>query len=293
MFTINDRIPYQSTEDQKQRAQQWFAHLQQQICSSFEDIEQEYAEHHPGLQPGQFTFTPWHREENGEGGGGTIGMIKGNVFEKAGVNISVVHGEFSPKFCKEIPGADVDPRYWAAGVSLVTHMHSPLVPTVHMNTRHIVTQKSWFGGGSDLTPTFINDDDTYAFHRGFKAACDLHSPDYYPRFKQECDKYFYLPHRHEPRGVGGIFYDYINSGSWDDDFNFTKDVGKAFLTTYPDIVRRHMYTQWDDEQKKAQLRKRGRYVEFNLIHDRGTKFGLMTGGNIDAILMSMPPLAMW
>ena len=285
--------PYQSSADQKQQVEAWFRELRQTICREMENIENEYAQQHPGLIPGKFIFTPWQRDEHEDQGGGVTGIMKGHVFEKAGVNISTVYGQFAEKFCKEIPGADSDPRFWATGISLVTHMHSPFVPTVHMNTRHIVTQKSWFGGGSDLTPTFINDDDTQDFHKSFKHACDRYDPLYYPRFKQECDNYFYLPHRQEPRGVGGIFYDYFNTGSWQNDLNFTKDIGQAFVDIYPAIVRRHMHQQWNDEHKQAQLHKRGRYVEFNLIHDRGTRFGLMTGGNIDAILMSMPPLAMW
>ncbi len=287
-FMIN---AYHSTDEQKACAENWFRDLQKRICSEFERIENEYAG--PDVAdtpPGTFTFTPWERAH---GGGGIIGKMRGRVFEKVGVNISTVFGEFSPEFRKEIPGADQGATFWAAGISLVAHMHSPFVPTVHMNTRHIVTQKSWFGGGSDLTPSLIFEKDTQDFHQAFKKACDQHDPTYYPRFKKWCEEYFYLPHRKEMRGVGGIFYDYVNSGSWEDDFAFTKDIGLAFLEIYPKLVRRRMYTPWTKDDKRIQLEKRGRYVEFNLLHDRGTRFGLMTDGNIDAILMSMPPCANW
>jgi coproporphyrinogen III oxidase len=279
---------YHSTEDQKALAKEWFENLQQQICTAFEQIEQEYTSSERA--PGTFERQPWQRAG---GGGGTMAMMKGRVFEKVGVNISTVFGEFAPEFRKEIPGADQDPRFWASGISLVAHMHSPFVPTVHMNTRHIITSKSWFGGGADLTPTFAFEDDTSDFHAAFKTACDKHDPTYYVRFKEWCDTYFYLPHRKEARGVGGIFYDYVNTGNWQDDFAFTKDVGRAFLNIYPQIVRRRMHQPWTEEHKQAQLRKRGRYVEFNLLYDRGTRFGLMTDGNVEAILMSLPPLAAW
>ncbi len=222
-----------------------------------------------------------------------MSVMRGQVFEKVGVNISTVHGQFSEQFAKDIPGADIDPSFFATGVSLVAHMRSPLVPAVHMNTRFIVTSKSWFGGGADLTPMYENAEDTAAFHAEFKQACDKHDADYYPKFKKWCDEYFFIKHRNEARGVGGIFYDYLDTGNWDNDFAFTQDVGKAFLKIYPEIVRKHMYEKWTEAQRQHQLEKRGRYVEFNLLHDRGTKFGLMTGGNVEAILMSMPPEVKW
>jgi len=219
--------------------------------------------------------------------------MKGKVFEKVGVNISTVFGEFSPEFRKEIPGASESGKFWASGISLVAHMCSPLVPAVHMNTRFISTQKNWFGGGMDLTPIIENNQDTRDFHAALKKCCTAHSRNYYPKFKKHCDEYFFLKHRNESRGVGGIFFDYLNSKNWEDDFAFTKQVGETFLAIYPEIVRRHMREKWTDEQREYQLKKRGRYVEFNLLYDRGTRFGLQTGGNPEAILMSLPPLVSW
>jgi coproporphyrinogen III oxidase len=276
-----------SLADKQALAQSWFRELRDLICAEFEAIEKEY-----GTHPGHFARTPWQREG---GGGGEISLMRGHVFEKVGVNISTVHGEFSEIMRKEIPGADADPRFWASGISVVAHMCSPLVPAVHMNTRMIVVgegKKCWFGGGADLTPMFPNDADTRDFHHAFKATCDQFDPDYYPRFKAWCDEYFYLKHRNEPRGVGGIFYDYIHT-DWHGDFAFTQAVGKTFLQIYPQLVRKHMRQSWTPAQREHQLKKRGRYVEFNLLYDRGTKFGLMTGGNVEAILMSLPPEVKW
>ncbi len=282
---------------EKQLAEEWFRSLRNNICGEFEKIEAEYLQHQESIgkisSPSEvklFERTKWNRKD---GGGGEMSVMRGNVFEKVGVNISTVYGEFSKEFRKEIPGASEDPRFWASGVSLVSHMCSPLVPAVHMNTRFIATSKHWFGGGADLTPMYENNSDTKSFHDSFKTACDKYNPEYYPDFKKQCDEYFYLKHRNEARGVGGIFYDYLNTDNFDNDFNFTKDVGRAFLDIYPQIVRRHMFESWTDEQREHQLEKRGRYAEFNLIYDRGTKFGLMTGGNTEAILMSLPPVAKW
>jgi coproporphyrinogen III oxidase len=286
-------------ETRKARAAAWFGELRDRICASFEAIERDYDGPLKDLPPGRFEQKLWTRptEEGADGGGGTISLMKGRVFEKVGVNISTVYGRFAPQFAKEIPGAEENPSYWAAGISLVAHMQSPRVPAAHFNTRHIVTQKSWFGGGGDLTPTIDvqrRRDHPYAeqFHAGFRRACDAHGPDYYARFSKWCDEYFFLKHRDEPRGVGGIFYDYLDV-DWDRDFAFTQDVGRGFLETYSAIVRAGMNEPWTPAEREEQLVRRGRYVEFNLVYDRGTKFGLMTGGNTEAILMSLPPVAHW
>lgn len=279
---------YQSTEKQKEKVSAWFTKLRDQICTEFEKIEQESQE--STLSPGTFERTSWERPG---GGGGTMSLMHGRVFEKVGVNISTVYGEFAPEFSKQIPGASENPRFWASGISLVAHMRSPLVPAVHMNTRHIVTTQSWFGGGADMTPFYPKDQDTQDFHAAFKQACDGYDPSYYPKYKEWCDRYFYLPHRKEARGIGGIFYDNHNSGAWNADFGFTQDVGKAFLDIYSKIVRHRMHDPWTEEQRQFQLMRRGRYVEFNLLYDRGTLFGLKTDGNTEAILMSLPPEVTW
>ncbi len=362
--------------EQQSTASGWFRSLRDQICAEFEKMEQEFTSHldaggqqtDPALsmlhgasssrapeaiisKPGAFIKTPWSRDQ---GGGGEMSVMKGRVFEKVGVNISTVYGEFSDQFRKEIPGAADMPYFWASGISLVAHMCSPLVPAVHMNTRMICVSKnsfsdarsadrvspescamefsaenswsdykSWFGGGADLTPMFPVERDTQDFHSAFKTTCDRFDPAYYPKFKAWCDEYFFLKHRGEPRGIGGIFYDYLSpknphpyplpgreresltapspsqgegrdeGKSWNDLFTFTQEVGKTFLAIYPDIARRHMFKPWTAEEREHQLKKRGRYVEFNLLYDRGTRFGLMTGGNVDAILMSMPPEVKW
>lgn len=284
-------------EDNKKFARSFFKDLRDRICAEFETIETELTgTRHSASPAGQFSRKVWHHGENGpnQSGGGEISLMKGRVFEKVGVNISTVEGRFPDNFASSIPGAvESEGRYWASGISLVAHMQSPKVPAVHMNLRMIATSRSWLGGGTDLTPTFPDPYDTADFHSALKDCCDRHSPDYYPEFKKWCDRYFFLPHRNEPRGVGGIFYDYINTGNFQKDFAFSQDVGETFLKIYAAIIRRHLNDDWTDSERDALLVKRGRYVEFNLLHDRGTQFGLKTGGNTEAILMSMPPEVKW
>lgn len=282
------------------RARTWFETLRDRICAAFEVIEREAG------SDACFTYTAWNRAHDGEpvenGGGGVQGLMKGKVFEKVGVNVSTVAGTFAPDFARSINGASADnPGFTATGISLVAHMANPHVPAVHMNTRFLTTSKAWFGGGGDLNPPIPYDEDTEEFHATFKAACDRHDPDYYPRFKAWADDYFYIPHRKVHRGVGGIFYDHLECAdlasdggtAFEANFAFTRDVGEAFLDVYPRLVRRRMGMAFDAAEKLRQLEWRGRYAEFNLVYDRGTLFGLKTGGNIDAILMSLPPEAVW
>ena len=280
---------YLSTKNQRLETQKWFEVLRDQICSSFEKLEQNYEGPKQSMPPGKFRRKEWHREG---GGGGEMSIMEGRLFEKVGVNISTVMGELSPEFSKQIPGAENNPKFWASGISLVAHMWSPHIPAVHMNTRHIATTRSWFGGGADLTPMIINTEDKELFHKAFRSACNKHDDTYYARFKEWCDDYFYLKHRNEPRGVGGIFYDQL-ANNFEADFNFTKEVGSTFANIYPTIVKRHMNKTWTKKERQSQLIKRGRYVEFNLLYDRGTLFGLQTGGNVEAILMSLPPAVAW
>lgn len=296
---------YRPNDQQKAQAQQWFEALRDQICAAFESLENQLTKDMPSIaslqsqphpQAGKFIRQKWNRpQQNGEDtGGGTMSVMTGRVFEKVGVNVSTVYGTFPENFRNKIPGAGSDGRFWASGISLVAHMANPHVPAVHMNTRHIITSgASWFGGGADLTPCFQHDKDSHDFHRALQTACDHYAAGSYDRYKKWCDAYFHLYHRNEPRGIGGIFYDYINSGDWEHDFDFTQQVGRAFLDIYPHLVQRRMNTPFTAQDRQALAQKRSRYVEFNLLYDRGTQFGLKTKGNIDAILMSMPPVAEW
>ena len=282
-------------DEKSLRARAWFDALRDRIVAEFERIEDEAPSDLYPDEAGRFELKPWDRPA---GGGGVMGFLRGRVFEKVGLHISLVHGTFTPEMAASMPGADADPRFVATGISLIAHPRNPRIPAVHMNTRYLATTEGWFGGGADLTPLLEvqrsqEADDARLFHAALQAACDRHGPEWYPRYKARCDEYFFLPHRNEPRGVGGIFYDHHKSGDWERDFAFTRDVGEAFLAVYPKIVRHRQDEPWTEADRQEQLIRRGRYVEFNLLYDKGTMFGLKTGGNIESILSSMPPTVAW
>ncbi len=287
-----------TSDEQKHRAASWFAELRDLLAAALESLEDGFAAASGG-KPGRFERKDWRRGSGArDEGGGTMAMMQGRVFEKVGIHISTVYGEFSPDFRKQIEGAEDDPRFWAAGISFIAHPLNPHVPAAHMNTRMLVTKKRWFGGGGDLNPMLdryrsADHRDTSDFHAALKRACDKYDPSYYPRFKSWADEYFFLPHRNEHRGTGGIFYDRLDTGDFERDLSFTQAVGRAFLDIYPALVARRMHEPWTDEDHAEQLVRRGRYAEFNLLYDRGTQFGLKTGGNIESILSSLPPLATW
>ena len=279
-------------DQQQAQARGWFESLRDRICAAFEEIERDSG------SDAAFDYVGWQRDDpdGSPGGGGVRGVMKGKVFEKVGVNVSTVGGAFNPDFAKSINGAEEDPSFLATGISLVAHLANPHAPAVHMNMRFLTTTKRWFGGGADLNPPLPNEEDTASFHARLRAACSPYGPDVYERYSKWADDYFFIPHRNVHRGVGGIFYDHLeceNDAQFERNFRFTRDVGEAFLDVYPAIVRRRMDQPWDDADRQRMLEWRGRYAEFNLIYDRGTLFGLKTGGNIDAILMSLPPEARW
>lgn len=273
-----------------QTCSKWFKDLRNQICEEFEKIENHSSNKLSHLPAGKFERTEWERPG---GGGGEMSIMRGRIFEKVGVNISTVHGKFSDHFSKQIPGAEENPEFWASGISVVAHMQSPHIPAIHMNTRFINTTKSWFGGGIDLNPIIPVEEDTKLFHAKLKQMCDMHNQKFYEFFSKECDNYFFIAHRKESRGVGGIFFDYLNTNAWHQDFAFVKEVGTLFLEFFPELIAKYIDKDWTDEERDYQLKKRAYYAEFNLLYDRGTKFGLMTDGNPEAILMSMPPLVKW
>jgi coproporphyrinogen III oxidase len=287
-------------EDRKDRAQSWVESLQSSIIAKFEALEDAASPPLYKGPAGRFEKTPWRRGDGRQDlGGGTMAVMRGRLFEKVGVHVSCVYGEFAPEFARTIPGADKSGgRFWASGISVIAHMHSPRVPAVHMNTRMLVTSETWFGGGADLTPLLASQraqdfPDAVQFHDAMRTACAGHPGADYAAFKKHCEDYFFLPHRDEPRGVGGIFYDRHNTGDWEADFAFTRSVGEEFARVYPEIVRRRMAESWSEAEREEQLVRRGRYVEFNLLYDRGTTFGLKTGGNVASILSSMPPVVKW
>jgi coproporphyrinogen III oxidase len=289
----------QTLESRKRRASALFQSLRDRLCAGLEALEDEAAPPLYSGKPGRFERLPWKRGDGTKDEGGGVGSIlKGRLFEKAGVHFSEVYGEFSEQFRSRVRGAEKDPRFWACGTSVIIHPLNPRVPAAHMNTRMVVTTETWFGGGSDLTPVLdvqrhADAPDAVSFHAALKAACDKHGADLYPRYKAWCDEYFFLPHRNEPRGVGGIFFDDLSSGDWEADFAFAADQGEAFIDVYLEIARRRMHEAWSEAEREEQLVRRGRYVEFNLLYDRGTTFGLKTGGNVATILSSMPPVVKW
>jgi len=278
------KTKYQATENQKTTAEKWFSKLRDKICKEFEDIENSLS------NKNSFKIKNWKRDG---GGGGKMSIMKGNIFEKVGVNISTVYGKFSENFRSNIPGAEDDGKFWASGISVVSHPKNPFVPAAHMNTRLIVTSKTWFGGGGDITPMKPSKGMSREFHNDLKNSCNRHNENYYDEFKKWADEYFLIKHRNETRGDGGIFFDYINTGNWEKDFSFVRDIGETFLNSYSSIIKKTKNLPWNEKDREDQLIKRGRYAEFNLIYDRGTLFGLKTGGNIDAILMSLPPEVKW